>query len=44
MDEGWLDCYVFTTMFHFDFYLQFRYFIQSNAGRIRQFLLEKLTE
>jgi tetratricopeptide (TPR) repeat protein len=44
MDEGWLDCYVFTTMFHFDFYLQFRYFIQSNAGRIRQFLLEKLPE
>jgi tetratricopeptide (TPR) repeat protein len=42
MDEGWLDCYVFTTMFHFDFYLQYRYFIKSNAERVKEFLLKKI--
>lgn len=37
MDEGFLDCYVFISVFHFDLYRQFKHFSLHNKEKIKNY-------
>lgn len=40
MDKiGFLDCYVFLSCFHYDFYEQYKHFVSNNTDRINQYFL-----
>ncbi len=44
MKEGYLDCYVFVSMFHQDEYAQFADFMKSNKQRVGEYISKYLTE
>ena len=43
MDEGYLDCYVFLSVFHIDTYSQFQHFAQNNKEKIKTYFEKYLT-
>lgn len=44
MDEGYLDCYVFISLFHVDDYSQFKDWAASNQSRIREYIEKYCTD
>lgn len=44
MMEGYLDCFVFISQFHYDLYPQFKHFAANNRDRIKYYLENYLTE
>jgi tetratricopeptide (TPR) repeat protein len=43
-DNGYLDCYVFMSAFHFDLYNQFSDFVKNNKDRIKTYIETYLVE
>ncbi len=43
-DKGYLDCYVFISVFHFDLYGQFADFSRNNKDKIKTYIKTYLTE
>jgi len=43
-DQGFLDCYVFISVFHFDLYDQYADFVKENKGRIKTYIETYLIE
>lgn len=43
-NEGFLDCYVFISAFHFDLYDQYADFVKNNKDRIKTYIETYLTE
>ena len=42
-EEGYLNCYVFISLFHNDLYPQFKHFSKNNKSKIEKYMAEKLT-
>lgn len=43
-DEGFLDCYVFISEFHYDFYDQYLDFVKNNKDKIKKYIETYLVE
>ena len=43
-DSGYLDCYVFISAFHFDFYEQYKDFVLNNKDKIKKYVETYLME
>jgi hypothetical protein len=43
-NEGFLDCYVFISVFHFDLYSQYTDFVKNNKDRIKTYIETYLTQ
>lgn len=43
MKDGYLDCYLFFSLFHHDLYWQYKDFVKDNKGRIRDYVNKYLT-
>ncbi|MGZ3901677.1 MAG: hypothetical protein ACXVDC_15225, partial [Bacteroidia bacterium] len=42
--EGYLDCYVMVTCFHYDFYDQYKDFVSANKTRIKEYYKKYIVE
>jgi hypothetical protein len=43
-DAGYLDCYIFISVFHFDLYDQYADFVMHNMDRVKKYVDTYLTE